>query len=263
LDIRYLSVAKDALTTNELAPILILGGSSEATELARELTARGRVVVVSFAGRTTQQHLPPPTPRRIGGFGGVPGLVKELQRQKYSLLVDATHPFAVQMAEHAATAARVAGVPHVRLLRPPWQPAPGVTWHKVDSLESAAKRLNEFGWRRVFLSIGSKQVAAFTETDGVELVVRSIEPPSSTLSERVTVILDRGPFTVEAERALLQEQRIDVLVTRNSGGQATGAKLEAARELDIPVIMIQRPEQPTSERVATVNEALAWVEAHP
>jgi precorrin-6A/cobalt-precorrin-6A reductase len=249
------------LTKKESAPILILAGTSEATELARELTARGRGVVMSFAGRTNLGDLPPsPVQRRIGGFGGVQGLVAELQQRRYPLLIDATHPFAVRMAQNAAVAARMAGVPHVRLLRPPWRPLPGARWYEVDDLDQAAKHLEGLGVQRAFLSIGSSRVGAFAHLNNVELVLRSIEPPSST-PEHVTVILDRGPFTVEAESALLREQRIDVIVARNSGGQATEAKLTAAHRLGIPVIMIRRPEQPAGAQASTVDEVVVWVQA--
>jgi precorrin-6A/cobalt-precorrin-6A reductase len=246
--------------TTEPAPILVLGGTSEATELSRELAARGHTVVVSFAGRTSAEDLAdPPVQRRVGGFGGIRGLVTELQRREYPLLIDATHPFAIRMAQNAEVAARLVGVPHVRLLRPPWEPPPGEPWYEVDNVEQAAKQLETFEARRALLSIGSRHTGAFADINNVELVLRSIEPPAST-PEHVTVILARGPFTVDAECALFQEHCIDVLVARNSGGQATQAKLEAARRLGIPVVMIRRPEQPRGEQVSTVSEALNWIE---
>jgi precorrin-6A/cobalt-precorrin-6A reductase len=248
------------LTAAEPGPILVLGGTSEATELARELTARDRPVVLSLAGRTNPDDLPVLPARRIGGFGGVQGLVTELRQRGHPLLVDATHPFAVGMAQNAVAAARRAGVPHVRLLRPPWQPAPGALWIDVAHLGEAATQLREFGAHRAFLSIGSRHLDAFVNIDDVELLLRSIEPPAS-LPAHVTAILARGPFTVDDELALLRDQRIDVLVARNSGGRATQAKLEAARRLAIPVIMIRRPEQPAGAQVSTVDEALLWVEA--
>jgi precorrin-6A/cobalt-precorrin-6A reductase len=229
--------------------------------LARELTARGHRVVLSFASRTSPPaRPPPPVPRRTGGFGGVPGLVGELRHLGRPLLVDATHPFAIRMAQNAVAAALLAGVPHIRLVRPPWQPIPGASWVEVAHLDEAATRLKEIGARRAFLSIGSRHADAFANIDGVELVLRSIEPPAS-IPAQLTVILARGPFAVDDELALLREQRIDVVVARNSGGQATRAKLEAAHRLAIPVIMIRRPEQPEGVQVSTVDEALLWVEA--
>jgi precorrin-6A/cobalt-precorrin-6A reductase len=248
------------VTTTGPAPILILGGTSEATELARELTARGYQVVLSFAGRTNPLNLPS-APRRVGGFGGVQGLMNELRQGGYRLLIDATHPFATHMAENAKGAAGLAGVPHIRIVRPPWQPGSGATWHEVDGFEQAARCLTQLGARRAFLSIGSNQMSAFAGVQGVALVVRSIEPPSPLPPEHVTVLLARGPYTVDAELALLRKHRIDVLVARNSGGRATEAKLDAACRLGIPVIMIRRPEQPQGEQAATVTEVLNWVEA--
>jgi precorrin-6A/cobalt-precorrin-6A reductase len=228
--------------------------------LARELEARGRGVLISLAGRTGAPRLPSTaTQLRVGGFGGVEGLAHELRRHECPLLIDATHPFAIRMAQNAVAAASLAQVPHIRLLRPPWTPLPGARWHEVDDLEQAAIQLRESGLRRALLSIGSNQTGAFAYINNLELVVRSIEPLAST-PKNATVILARGPFTVDAELGLLQEHRIDVLVTRNSGGQATQAKLEAARRLGIPMIIIRRPEQPTGAQVATVGQALHWVE---
>jgi precorrin-6A/cobalt-precorrin-6A reductase len=247
--------------TKTAAPILVLAGTSEATELARELSALGRGVMMSFAGRTNLWDPPaPPIQRRIGGFGGVQGLVAELHRRRYPLLVDATHPFASRMAQNAVAAARLAGVPHVRLLRPPWRPLPGACWYDVDDLDQAAKQLEGLRARRAFLSIGPNQVGAFASLNDVDLVLRSIEPPPSTPGH-VTVVLGRGPFTVDAEIALLREERIDVVVARNSGGQATEAKLIAAHRLDIPVVMVRRPEQPAGTQASTVHEVLLWIEA--
>jgi precorrin-6A/cobalt-precorrin-6A reductase len=243
------------------ASVLVLGGTSEATELARELTSRGHHAVLSFAGRTNPADLPA-LPRRIGGFGGVSGLAHELQRDGYELLVDATHPFATVMTHSALEAARLAGVPCLRLLRPPWEAAIGATWHEVDALESAAECLAELGARRAFLAIGAGQIRAFAQLRGVQLLLRTIEPRPAVPSSQVTVLLARGPYTVEAESALLLEHRIEVLVARNSGGRATEAKLEAANRLGVPVIMVRRPPLPDGERVATVAEALAWVTAN-
>jgi precorrin-6A/cobalt-precorrin-6A reductase len=242
------------------ASVLVLGGTSEATELARELTSRGHHAVLSFAGRTNPADLPA-LPRRIGGFGGVSGLAHELRRDGYELLVDATHPFATAMAHSAREAAGLAGVPCLRLLRPPWAAPVGATWHEVDTVELAAGCLAELGAHRAFLAIGAGQIGAFAQLRGVQLILRTIEPPPVLPSSQVTVLLARGPFTAEAESALLLEHRIEVLVARNSGGQATEAKLEAANRLGIPVIMVRRPRPPDGERVATVEEALAWVAA--
>ncbi len=242
-----------------MPPTLVLGGTSEATELAGALTARGRDVVMSFAGVTNPRDRPP-FRQRIGGFGGVTGLVDELQQSGYGLLVNATHPFAVRMSRHATAAASIAGIAHLRLLRPPWQARPGDCWHEVDDLAAAARRLDELGRRRVFLSIGRMEIGAFADVPGAEYVLRSIEAPASLPLDGATVLRGRGPFSVEAELSLLRDHCVDVLVTRNSGGHATEAKLVAARQLGIPVVMVRRPDAPPVEHAATVTEALAWIE---
>ena len=246
--------------TPTAAPILVLGGTSEATELAATLTAAGWVVVLSLAGKTGQPHLPL-IRVRLGGFGGVPGLVEELQQGGYRGLINATHPFSTQMAHHAAAAAKIAGIAHLRLLRPPWQPVPGDTWHDVDDLAGAARRLTGLRARRAFLSIGREHLEPFANLPDLSLVLRSVQRPSWLPSENVTVLVGRGPFTVDGELTLLREHRVEVLVTRNSGGRAVAPKLTAARLLGIPVIMVRRPDMLLAEHVAaSVPEAVRWVE---
>ena len=246
--------------TRTAAPILVLGGTSEATELAATLTAAGWVVVLSLAGKTGQPHMPL-IRVRLGGFGGVPGLAEELRQGGYGGLINATHPFSTQMAHHAAAAAEIAGIAHLRLLRPPWQPVPGDTWHDVDDLAGAARRLTGLRARRAFLSIGREHLEPFANLPGLHLVLRSVQPPSRPPSENVTVLLGRGPFTVDGELSLLREHCVEVLVTRNSGGRAVAPKLAAARFLGIPVIMVRRPDMPLAGHVATsVTEAITWVE---
>jgi precorrin-6A/cobalt-precorrin-6A reductase len=240
-------------------PILILGGTSEAVELARSLAESGHGVVLSFAGRTDSRNLPA-IAKRVGGFGGVDGLARELREGGYGVLVDATHPFSRRMAHNAVIAARLAGVPHLRLVRPPWIPPPGTTWHDVDDFAHAARRLTDIGAHRAFLAIGSNQMDAFAAVEGTSFVVRSIEPPSQLPPGHITVLLARGPFTMDAELVLLHRYRIDAVVTRNSGGRATEAKLQAARQLEIPVVMVRRPDQPHCDQATTVHAAVAWVE---
>jgi precorrin-6A/cobalt-precorrin-6A reductase len=247
------------MTTTSPGPILILGGTGEAVELARALSTKGTGVVMSFAGRTNPADLPS-VPKRIGGFDGPEGLARELREGQYRLLVDATHPFADRMARHAEAAASLAGIPHLRLVRPPWQPLPGATWINVDDFDRAAQALGEIGARRAFLPIGSRHMGAFLDLPGMALLVRSIEPPSPLPPSHVTVVLARGPFSVDSELALLRRHRIDALVARNSGGRATEAKLQAAQQLDIPVVMVRRPDQPAGQRATTVIDALSWVE---
>ena len=238
--------------------VLVLAGTTEAVELVAELVAIGVDVTASFAGRTRVQ-VALPCPVRVGGFGGVDGLAGALVDDRYDLLVDATHPFAAVMPHHAAAAAKRAGIPRVRLLRPPWEPGAGDDWVDVSDRREAAEALVALGSHRVLLATGRLDLAAFASVGGIHFVTRSIERPDPMPLTDVTVVLDRGPFDVPGELALLSEHRIDTLVTKNSGGSATAAKLEAARTSGCRVVMIGRPPQPVGPKVAIVADAMAWV----
>jgi precorrin-6A/cobalt-precorrin-6A reductase len=241
--------------------VLLLAGTAEAAALARLLVAGGVGVTASLAGRT-RAPAPLPCPVRTGGFGGAAGLAAALRAGGFGLLVDATHPFAAVMPHHAATAAAEAGVPRLRLLRPPWRPGPGDRWDEVDDLDAAADRLAEVGARRVLLTTGRGTLAPFAglPAAGISVVVRSIEPPDLPPAlAGVTVVRDRGPYDLAAESALLREHRADALVTRNSGGTETAAKLAAARDAGVRVVMVRRPRQPAGPSVGTPEEAAAWV----
>jgi precorrin-6A/cobalt-precorrin-6A reductase len=236
--------------------VLILGGTGEARRLASVLVDEGADVVSSLAGRVADPLLPRGEVR-IGGFGGAAGLVAWLRAHPVQSLVDATHPFAATMTASAATAADATGVSLLRLQRPGWSPGPGDDWRWVDSLAEAAVAVAGFG--SVFLTTGRLGLAAFAGLTG-RCVVRSVDPPSPPLPERSTVVLARGPFTVEDELSLMREHGIDVVVTKDSGGSMTAAKLTAARELGLPVVLVRRPPVPPGvPTVATVEEALAWV----
>ncbi|WP_324785837.1 cobalt-precorrin-6A reductase [Streptomyces sp. H51] len=223
--------------------VLILGGTAEARELAAVLTARpGTRVTTSLAGRVKR----PGTLAgevRVGGFGGVPGLVGWLREERVDALVDATHPFAESITANAARAAAETGVPAVVLRRPGWQPGPGDRWYPVPSLTAAAGLLPSLG-RRVFLTTGRLGLAAFAHLAELQFVVRSVEPPEPPVPPHTEVLLARGPFTVADETALLREFLVDVVVTKDSGGEATAAKLTAARRLALPVVVVQRPPLP-------------------
>jgi precorrin-6A/cobalt-precorrin-6A reductase len=235
-------------------PILILGGTTEARELAGDLVGEFRVIT-SLAGRV-QAPAPLPGEVRIGGFGGVDGLVGWLRASRVTAVVDATHPFAVQMTAHSVAAAAIAGVPLLRLDRPGFPPDP--TWTVVPSLAAAAAALTG---DRVFLTTGRQHLSAFAGCSQWFLV-RAVDPPSGPAPARMQVLLDRGPFTVDGERALLRAHRIDVLVTKDSGGTATSAKLEAARAEGVGVVLVARPPGPSGAQcVATAAEAAAWVRA--
>lgn len=230
----------------------MLGGTGEARRLAAALVAvPGLHVVSSLAGRVRAPVLPPGEVR-IGGFGGPAGLAAWLREHATAAVVDATHPFAARISAHAATACEATGVPLVVLRRPGGPAEPG--WTVVDSLEQAALRLPG---ERVFLTTGRGGLAAFAASDRWFLL-RSVDPPEPPLPPRLEVLLDRGPFTLDGERALLREHRIDVLVTRDSGGPA--AKLEAARLEGVPVVVVRRPPPPAGvATVDAVDRALDWV----
>jgi precorrin-6A/cobalt-precorrin-6A reductase len=234
--------------------VLVLGGTGEARRLAGRLVAEGVDVLSSLAGRVADPVLPPGAVR-VGGFGGVEGLIAALDG--VAALVDATHPFAATMTANAAAAAAATGTPLLRLQRPGWSPRPGDDWRWVDSLDEAAAAVAGAG--SVFLTTGRQGLAAFAGLRG-RCLVRSVDPPDPPLPERATVVLGRGPFTVEEELAVLREHDVEVVVTKDSGGGMTAAKLTAARQLGVPVVLVRRPPVPPGVPVvATVEEALTWV----
>jgi precorrin-6A/cobalt-precorrin-6A reductase len=238
--------------------VLVLGGTGEGRRLAAELVERGVDVLSSLAGRTADPLLPPGEVR-IGGFGGAAGLAAWLQAHPVSAIVDATHPFAATMTAHAAEAASVTGTPLLRLQRPGWSPQPGDDWRWVDTLEEAAAAVG--GFRHVFVTTGRMNLDAFAGLTS-EVLIRAVEPPEPPLPPRTTVVLERGPFTVEEELALLREHAVDAVVTKDSGSHLTEAKLTAARQLGIPVVVVRRPPLPPGVPVvATVEEAVDWVTA--
>jgi precorrin-6A/cobalt-precorrin-6A reductase len=239
--------------------VLILGGTSDARELALCLTADERFsALLSFAGRT-QSVAHPGVPYRVGGFGGVGGLVSHLERESYHVLVDATHPFAAQMSRHAAQAAELAHVPLLRLERPAWQAVPGDRWRIVPRMEEAPAALGAEA-RRVFLAIGRLELGAFAEAPRHDYLIRAVDPFVPPLP-RARVIAARGPFLLADERALFERERIEVVVSKNAGTPSTYAKLQAARELALPVIMVARPRLPDVVTVRSVEAALAWLSA--
>jgi precorrin-6A/cobalt-precorrin-6A reductase len=239
--------------------VLILGGTTEAARLAALLSDAGWAVTTSLAGRTRRPAAVAGAVR-IGGFGGIDGLVAFLRAAPFAAVVDATHPFAAQMPHHAAAACSQVGVPRLRLLRPGWTAVAGDRWQRVPSLAGAASSLAVSGARRVFLTTGRQELAPFAGLADVWFLVRAIEPPDPQPLARATVVLSRGPFAVESERALMASHGIDTVVTKDSGGTATAAKLTAARDLGIPMVVVDRPLAPAGPTVATVEEALAWLD---
>lgn len=240
--------------------VLLLGGTAEARRLATALAGDPSLRVTSaLAGRVAQPLLPDGEVR-VGGFGGAAGLARWLTEQRIDALVDATHPFAGTISRNAAEAAAATGVPLLALRRPGWLPGPGDRWHPAGSLAEAAALLPGLG-RRVFLTTGRLGLPAFTGVPGLYLLCRSVDPPEPPVPPQVRVLLDRGPFTLEGERELLRAHRIEVLVTKDSGGAATAAKLTAAREAGLPVVVVQRPPSPPGvPLVPDVAAALAWLD---
>lgn len=240
------------------AKVLVLAGTTEATEVARRLHQRGVEVVSSLAGVTTAA-VDRPGAVRSGGFGGADGLARFLLAERVDAVIDATHPFASAMPFNVAAAATRTAVPHIRLLRPPWSRREGDRWIDVPGMEEAAAALDPCGAKRVFLATGRQQVDVFRRCTGQWFLVRSIEPVGEPLARSVE-IRDRGPFTVAGERRLFVEHAIDTLVAKNAGAKATAAKLDVARELGVTVVMVARPPQPPGvEVVTTVDAALQWL----
>ncbi len=235
--------------------ILILGGTGEARQLAEALTAREVRVVSSLAGRVARPRLPSGEVR-VGGFGGPDGLAQYLRENRIDAVVDATHPFAERIGANAAKAAELTDLPLLRLARPGWRPGRGDVWHWADDLADAARRLPDLG-ERVFLTSGRQGLPAFAHLDDLWFLIRCVDPPEPPLPRHHELLLARGPYEVAAERRLLG--RVDVLVTKDSGGAQTSAKLTAARELGKPVLVIRRPPRPHTETAETVPEAVEWV----
>ncbi|MFF8729769.1 cobalt-precorrin-6A reductase [Streptomyces sp. NPDC015171] len=239
--------------------LLILGGTTEARRLAELLhPTPGLRLTSSLAGRVASPRLPAGE-TRVGGFGGAAGLAAWLREHRVGAVVDATHPFAGRISFNAAQAAADSHVPLLALRRPGWVPVAGDRWHEAGSLEEAAGALPALG-RRVFLTTGRMGLAAFAALDDLWFLVRSVDAPEPPHPARMEVLLDRGPFTLDGERALLRRHRVDVVVTKDSGGAATAPKLAAAREAGLPVVVVRRPPAPEGLPVAADPESAArWV----
>jgi precorrin-6A/cobalt-precorrin-6A reductase len=241
--------------------VLLLGGTGEARRLAALLAERWPELrlVTSLAGRVAKPARPVGEVR-IGGFGGPAGLAEWLRRERVGAVVDATHPFAARISASAVTATAEVGVPLLVVRRRGWTAEPGDDWRRVPSLAAAAELVAGLG-ERVFLSTGRQSLAAFAGLDRQWFLVRSVDPPDPPVPRRLAVVLDRGPFTVDGELALMRRYDIDVLVTKDSGGTMTAAKLGAARQLGLPVVMVDRPPAPPANQVDSVEAALSWLAA--
>ncbi|MEQ8355527.1 MAG: cobalt-precorrin-6A reductase [Kiloniellaceae bacterium] len=239
--------------------ILLLGGTGDSRDLAERLQDRDGVeVITSLAGRT-ERPATIPGGLRIGGFGGVDALADYLRKEAIDMLVDATHPFAARISDNAAAACRRTGTPRLVIERPPWQEVEGDQWLRVPDAAAAADALPGLA-ERVFLSVGRQEIDAFTGLPRIWLLVRMIDPPRGTLPlGRYDVVLGRGPFEENGERGLFLLHGIQALVTKNSGGEATYAKIAVARELGLPVVMIERPPHEDQETAGSAAEALDWI----
>ncbi|MDA0228852.1 MAG: cobalt-precorrin-6A reductase [Proteobacteria bacterium] len=246
---------------NRKATLLILGGTGEALRLARaaeaELGARLRVIS-SLAGRT-RNPAKVGGEVRVGGFGGVEGLAGYLRDTGVDFLIDATHPFSAQISQHACLAAAATATPRCVLARPPWKIQASDHWHEAADMAAAAALIPSIG-RRVFLSVGARSLEHFADLRDTWFLVRLIDAPDEPLAlPQAMLITGRGPFDAASEHQLFTQHRIDLLVTRASGGAATEGKIDAARTLGVPVILVRRPAPPPGETVETIAAALDWL----
>jgi precorrin-6A/cobalt-precorrin-6A reductase len=240
--------------------ILILGGTTEARQLAERLAGRADLeVTLSLAGRT-MAPAPQPVPVRLGGFGGAEGLADHLAIARVDVLVDATHPYATTISANAARATALAQVPLIALRRPAWPPVAGDRWIEVADITGAIAALGTRP-RHVFLALGRKEIAPFAAAPQHHYLVRSVDPVVPRLDvPHAAYITGRGPFEEAEERALLTQHGIGIIVAKNSGGGATYGKIAAARALGLTVVILRRPTLPQVPAVATVEEAVAAID---
>ncbi|MDH2349799.1 cobalt-precorrin-6A reductase [Bradyrhizobium sp. SSUT112] len=236
---------------------LILGGTADASLLAAEIARAGIDAVYSYGGRT-RAPADQPLPTRIGGFGGVSGLADYIRREDITHVIDATHPFAAEMSRNAVAACKDTGTPLIALERAPWTKAPGDNWIEIADVNAAVAALPEAA-ANVFLAIGRQHVAPFAAKPQHAYTLRFVDPPEAPLPFAADVIVSRGPFTLEGELAMLRARAITWIVARNSGGDGARAKIDAARRLGLPVIMISRPQLPERLRVESVAEIMQWL----
>jgi precorrin-6A/cobalt-precorrin-6A reductase len=238
--------------------VLILGGTTEASALAKLLAGDPRFeATLSFAGRTAAPQSQP-IATRVGGFGGADGLANYIKEQAIEAVIDATHPYAPRISANAVVACKRAGVGLATLIRPAWKPEAGDKWQTAPTAVAAALAIGKEP-RRVFLALGRQELHSFAAIAQHHYVVRLIDQPVGARPHNLVLLQQRGPFDFDAELRLLKERKIDVIVSRNSGGSATYAKIEAARVLRLPVIMITRPVKPAGHIVRTAEEAMAWL----
>lgn len=239
--------------------ILLLGGTTEASRLANALATRGADAVFSYAGRT-HALAGQPLPMRVGGFGGIDGLRQYLRGEKITHVIDATHPFAAQMSAHAVAACGAEGVALCAFERPAWVPGAADRWTRVADIAAAVEALPQVP-TRVFLAIGRQNLQAFTIRPEHFYLLRLVDAPPSPLPfPQADAVIARGPFTEAGDHALLETHRIELIVAKNSGGEGARAKLDAARKLGIPAILIDRPAIPPRPVAGTIDAVLDWLD---
>ncbi len=244
----------------DIKSILILGGTGDARTLADTLVAAhpGARVITSLAGRTSSPRLPAGE-TRDGGFGGTDGLATYIKDENIDLLIDATHPYAAQISAQAGEAAKATGVLHLALVRAPWTTQPGDRWINVPDIAAAVREISRKS-DACLITTGIKDLEAFSRIVTTKLFVRLIEqPPGQLPLANAEVVIGKPPYKLDEERALMQLLGIDLIVTKNAGGDGTRAKIDAARDLGIEVIMIDRPAMPDVETVEDVDAAMEWV----
>ncbi len=237
--------------------VLLFGGTGEAGAIARLLAAAGIDATYSYAGRT-DTPIVQPLPTRVGGFGGVAGLMAYLAREAMTHVIDATHPFAARISTNAVQACAAAGLPLVALERAPWVAEPEDRWHHVPDLPAAVASLTGAP-RRVFLAIGRQNLDAFRAQPQHHYLLRLVDPPAAPPLPDCSVIVARGPFDADGDTALLRHHRIDVIVAKNAGGTGAVAKIVAARALGLPVIMVDRPPIPARAVVHEAALVMDWL----
>lgn len=242
--------------------ILVLGGTMEASELADRLAERKDIrTCLSLASRT-QLPAPQTLETRLGGFGGVAGLAAYLRENAIDLLIDATHPFAARISKNAVAAAREAGVPILRYTRQPWTSVPGDDWTEVPDLDAAAALLADMPHRCVFLTVGRLGLAAFEAAPQHHYIVRSIDPPDRLRLPDYRMLLHRGPFDELSEAAFMAAEHVEIMVTKNTGGEAPYGKVAAARRLGLPVIIVTQPPDAGAPACYEIDAMMAAIDAH-
>jgi precorrin-6A/cobalt-precorrin-6A reductase len=257
----------DLRLKNHLSPlnVLIFGGTGDANRIASELLVRFGSHIrlqLSLAGRTSAPNLPDGVPVRIGGFGGPEGIVKTLESDRIDLVIDATHPFATRISSHIAEACNQTGTSCIQFHRQPWTATEGDNWIPATDIAAAAQKLPTVG-KRALVAIGRRNLHYFNNLHDCWLLVRTIEAPNHPFDLANGEWLSaRGPFTVEREHELLERYDIDVVITKNSGGDASEGKLVAARDRNIPVIMIERPPLQAVDYATSTDEIVQKVARH-